>query len=161
MSNFEELADHAIGVRIGGLIPAPLGSRTSATNSRRSPSTRDSRRKPAGRATIPTTRRRSASRNSWRNATELEPLGGNLVNVLYTMSQDPERWDEFKEMVRTGFPDFENIAFPADAGQGRIASGVGGSAIPQEAILRGSALGRDALLPGLGRRPGRSGASDP
>jgi predicted ATPase len=54
------------------------------------------------------------------NTRNLEPLGGNLVNVLYTMSQDDDDWEEFKGMVRTGFPDFQNIAFPADAGQGRI-----------------------------------------
>ena len=55
------------------------------------------------------------------NTKKLDPLGGNLVNVLYTMSQDAEVWEDFKSMVRTGFPDFQNITFPADAGQGRIA----------------------------------------
>jgi predicted ATPase len=56
-----------------------------------------------------------------QHATLLDPHGDNLVNVLYTLSQDEERWKEFKEVVRIGFPDFENIVFPPDAGQGRIA----------------------------------------
>jgi predicted ATPase len=49
------------------------------------------------------------------------PLGENLVNVLYTLSQEEDFWDEYKEKVRIGFPDFENLTFPPDAGQGRIA----------------------------------------
>ena len=55
------------------------------------------------------------------HATEWDPSGDNLVNVLYTLSQDEDRWDDFKASIQTGFPDFDNIAFPADAGQGRIA----------------------------------------
>jgi predicted ATPase len=55
------------------------------------------------------------------NANAVSPLGENLVNVLYTLSQDEDLWAEFKEKVRIGFPDFENLVFPADAGQGRIA----------------------------------------
>jgi predicted ATPase len=51
----------------------------------------------------------------------LSPSGDNLVNVLYTLSQDEDLWTEFKEKVRIGFPDFENLVFPADAGAGRIA----------------------------------------
>ncbi len=67
------------------------------------------------------------------NATYLLPLGGNLVNVLYALSQGAgapygapngaprrDRWREFKEALRVGFPDFEDIVFPADAGMGRI-----------------------------------------
>jgi predicted ATPase len=56
-----------------------------------------------------------------QHATRLDPHGDNLVNVLYTLSQDEDRWKDFKEVVRIGFPDFENIVFPPDAGQGRIA----------------------------------------
>jgi predicted ATPase len=56
-----------------------------------------------------------------QHATLLDSHGDNLVNVLYTLSQDEERWKEFKEVVRIGFPDFKDIVFPADAGQGRIA----------------------------------------
>jgi predicted ATPase len=55
------------------------------------------------------------------NAAVVSPLGENLVNVLYTLSQDEDPWEEFKEKVRIGFPDFENLTFPPDAGQGRIA----------------------------------------
>jgi predicted ATPase len=55
------------------------------------------------------------------NAARLSPSGDNLVNVLYTLSQDEDLWAEFKEKVRIGFPDFENLVFPADAGAGRIA----------------------------------------
>ncbi len=55
------------------------------------------------------------------NAAVLAPLGENLVNVLYTLSQDEDLWAEFKEKVRIGFPDFENLVFPPDAGAGRIA----------------------------------------
>ncbi len=55
------------------------------------------------------------------NAARLSPLGENLVNVLYNLSQDEDLWAEFKEKVRIGFPDFENLVFPPDAGAGRIA----------------------------------------
>jgi predicted ATPase len=55
------------------------------------------------------------------NAATLSPAGDNLVNVLYTLSQDEDLWAEFKEKVRIGFPDFETLVFPADAGAGRIA----------------------------------------
>jgi predicted ATPase len=37
------------------------------------------------------------------------------------LSQDEDLWADFKEKVRIGFPDFENLVFPADAGAGRIA----------------------------------------
>ena len=55
------------------------------------------------------------------NAAILSPTGDNLVNVLFTLSQDEDLWAEFKEKVRIGFPDFETLVFPADAGAGRIA----------------------------------------
>lgn len=55
-----------------------------------------------------------------QHATLLDRNGDNLVNLLYTLSQDEERWKDFKEVVRIGFPDFDNIVFPPDAGQGRI-----------------------------------------
>jgi predicted ATPase len=55
-----------------------------------------------------------------QHATRLDPHGSNLVNILYTMSQDEDRWKDFKEIVRIGFPDCKDIVFPADAGQGRI-----------------------------------------
>ncbi len=51
----------------------------------------------------------------------LDVDGTNLVNVLYTLKQDNTRWSDFTEMVRTGFPDFETIDFPPDAGAGRVA----------------------------------------
>lgn len=54
------------------------------------------------------------------HAERLSVLGDNLVNVLYTMSQDRDLWQDFKDAVRVGFRDLEDIVFPADAGQGRI-----------------------------------------
>ncbi|MCU0686204.1 MAG: AAA family ATPase [Polyangiaceae bacterium] len=67
------------------------------------------------------------------NASLLSPLGDNLVNVLYALSQGAgaaygpanggprrDRWREFKDALRVGFPDFEDLVFPADAGMGRI-----------------------------------------
>ena len=53
-------------------------------------------------------------------ATSLSNAGDNLVNVLYSLSQDKEIWAEFLEHLKVGFPDLEDIVFPPDAGQGRI-----------------------------------------
>ena len=53
----------------------------------------------------------------------VSPLGDNLTNVLYTMchEQRKPRWETFKRYVRLGFPDFDDLTFPADAGGNRVA----------------------------------------
>ena len=67
-------------------------------------------------------------------ATVLSLLGEHLINILHTLSQGGgprvrkpgngmaphDRWREFKDAVRVGFPDFADLIFPADAGMGRI-----------------------------------------
>lgn len=105
------------------------------------------------------------------NASLLSPLGDNLVNVLYALSQGAgathgpangaprrDRWREFKDALRVGFPDFEDLVFPADAGMGRISFAwldgrFPGRRIPAEVLSDGTlcflALAAAVMSPGV------------
>lgn len=57
-----------------------------------------------------------------QRADAVSPLGENLTNALYSIChEERKRWSEFKRLVRLGFPDFEDLTFPADAGANRVA----------------------------------------
>lgn len=102
------------------------------------------------------------------NAPLLSPLGDNLVNVLYALKEGAgaplnggprrDRWREFKDALRVGFPDFEDIAISPDAGMGRIAFAwldrrFPGRRIPAEVLSDGTlcflALAAAVMSPGV------------
>jgi predicted ATPase len=51
----------------------------------------------------------------------LAPDGGNLASVLFSIQQSyPATWEEIGELLRTVYPDFHSITFPAEGGDGKV-----------------------------------------
>ena len=56
-----------------------------------------------------------------RPSARLAPDGGNLASVLFSIQQShPATWEEIGELLRTVYPDFHSITFPAEGGDGKV-----------------------------------------
>jgi len=56
-----------------------------------------------------------------RSGIRLLPNGANLSSSLYSIREKhPDAWEEILEIVRTASPNFRNLGFPAEGGDGRI-----------------------------------------
>lgn len=56
-----------------------------------------------------------------RATLRLGPNGANLASVLYSIQQQyPAIWKEIEEILKTAYPDFNYITFPAEGGDGKV-----------------------------------------
>jgi predicted ATPase len=56
-----------------------------------------------------------------RPSVRLAPDGTNLASVLFSIQQShPATWEEVGELLRTVYPDFHSITFPAEGGDGKV-----------------------------------------
>lgn len=56
-----------------------------------------------------------------RPSARLSSDGSNLASVLYTIQQShPAIWEEIGNTLRTAYPDFHSITFPAEGGDGKV-----------------------------------------